>query len=175
MKSTKDNLHALIHSLTPTEKRFFKRFVKSRKAHENDYLNLFNEMNSMRDYDKGVLMEKIADYNFREHLEVKKHYLFQLILDSQRQYRDAGLTMHNALTEIDILIEKGLYAYACKTISKRIEKARKIDDFNYEIQLLDKLVVLSRFYPLLNTRKILIEQQTAQARSQNVLEYKLFE
>ncbi|MFN5634359.1 MAG: hypothetical protein ACK49D_06780, partial [Flavobacteriia bacterium] len=90
MKSTKDKLHALIHSLTPTEKRFFKRFVKSRKAQENDYLNLFNEMNSMRYYDKGVLMEKIADYNVREHLEVKKHYLFQLILDSQRQYRDAG-------------------------------------------------------------------------------------
>ncbi|MCE2712817.1 MAG: hypothetical protein LW688_09790 [Cryomorphaceae bacterium] len=105
MKSTKDNLHALIHSLNPTEKRFFKRFVKSRKAQENDYLNLFNEMNSMRNYDKGVLMEKIADYNFREHLEVKKHYLFQLILDSQRQYRDAGLTMHNKLTEIDILIQ----------------------------------------------------------------------
>jgi len=105
VKSTKDNLHALIHSLNPTEKRFFKRFVKSRKAQENDYLNLFNEMNSMRNYDKGVLMEKIADYNFREHLEVKKHYLFQLILDSQRQYRDAGLTMHNKLTEIDILIQ----------------------------------------------------------------------
>jgi hypothetical protein len=173
MKSTKDNLHALIHSLTPTEKRFFKRFVKSRKAQENDYLNLFNEMNSMRNYDKGVLMEKIADYNFREHLEVKKHYLFQLILDSQRQYRDAGLTMHNSLTEIDILIEKRLYAYAYKTISKGIKKARKIDDFNYEIQLLDKLVVLSRFYPMLNTRKILSEQQAAQDRSNNSLEFKL--
>jgi hypothetical protein len=173
MKSTKDKLHALIHSLTPTEKRFFKRFVKSRKAQENDYLNLFNEMNSMRHYDKGVLMEKIADYNFREHLEVKKHYLFQLILDSQRQYRDAGLTMHNSLTEIDILIEKGLYTYAYKTVSKRIEKARKIDDFNYEIQLLDKLVVLSRFYPMLNARKILSEQQAAQDRSHNSLEFKL--
>ncbi|MFN6013259.1 MAG: hypothetical protein ACK47F_01040, partial [Flavobacteriales bacterium] len=173
MVKTRDNLHTFIHSLTPTEKRFFKRFVKSRKAQDNDYLNLFNEINSMLDYDKGVLMEKIADYNFREHLEVKKHYLFQLILDSQRQYRDAGLTMHNALTEIDILIEKGLYAYACKTISKRIEKARKIDDFNYEFQLLDKLVILSRFYPMLNTRKILSEQQAAQDRSNNSLEFKL--
>jgi hypothetical protein len=173
VKSTKDNLHALIHSLNPTEKRFFKRFVKSRKAQENDYLNLFNEMNSMRNYDKGVLMEKIADYNFREHLEVKKHYLFQLILDSQRQYRDAGLTMHNKLTEIDILIEKGLYAFAYKTIIKGLEKARRIDDFNYEFQLLDKLVILSRFYPMLNTRKILSEQQAAQDRSHNSLEFKL--
>ena len=173
MKDSKDNLHTLIHSLTPTEKRFFKRFVKSRKAKDNDYLNLFNVLNIMPRYTKEILLEKIAGYNFSGQLEVKKHYLFQLILDSQRQYRDVTLAMHNALVEIDILIDKGLYTYAYKSINKRIEKARKIDDFNYEIQLLDKLVVLSRYYPQINTRQILGEQQTAQNRSQNILQYKL--
>ena len=65
-----DNLHTLIQSLSPTEKRFFKRFLKGRKQEQNDYLRLFDELNSMHEYNREVLLKKISIYNFQAHLEV---------------------------------------------------------------------------------------------------------
>lgn len=167
-----DNLHTLIQSLSPTEKRFFKRFLKGRKQEQNDYLRLFDELNSMHEYNREVLLKKISIYNFQAHLEVKKHYLFQLILDSLRQFRDAKLWLHNALAEIDILIEKGLYTYAHKRIRGLIKQAQVNEDFLFEIQLLQKEILLARYQPQINTPALLQEQHLCYAKSQNLLEYK---
>jgi hypothetical protein len=167
-----DNLHTLIHSLTPTEKRFFKRFAKGRKQDQNDYLHMFDELNGMPEYNRELLQKKISAYNFQTHLEVKKHYLFQLILDSQRQFRDTKLWLHNSLVEIDILIEKGLYALAYKRIQNHIKQARINEDFLFEIQLLQKKVLLARYQPQIDTNSVLHEQQLCYVKSQNLLEYK---
>ena len=74
-----DNLHTLIHSLSPTEKRFFKRFVKGRKQEENEYLLLFDVLNGMLEFDKELFLENISERKFQKQVEVKKHYLFPLI------------------------------------------------------------------------------------------------
>jgi len=167
-----DNLHMLIHSLTPTEKRFFKRFAKGRKQDQNDYLHMFDELNRMPECNRELLLKRFSAYNFQAHLEVKKHYLFQLILDSQRQFRDTKLWPHNSLVEIDILIEKGLYAFAYKRIQNHIKQARINEDFLFEIQLLQKKVLLTRYQPQIDTNSVLQEQQICYAKSQNLLEYK---
>ena len=167
-----DNLYTLIHSLSPTEKRFFKRFVKGRKENDNDYLFLFDALNGMREFDKELFLKNISELKFQKQVEVKKHYLFQLILDSQRQYRDTKLWLHNSLVEIDILIEKGLYAFAYKRIQNLINQARIIEDFLFEIQLLQKKVLLARYQPQIDTNSVLHEQQLCYAKSQNLLEYK---
>ena len=124
-----DNLHTLIHSLSPTEKRFFKRFVKGRKQEENEYLHLFDVLNGMREFDKELFLENISERKFQKQVEVKKHYLFQLILDSQRQFRDTKLWLHNSVVEIDILIDKALYATANKRIQNLINHIFDIDCF----------------------------------------------
>ena len=167
-----DNLHILIHSLSPTEKRFFKRFVKGRKQEENEYLHLFDVLNGMREFDKELFLENISERKFQKQVEVKKHYLFQLILDSQRQFRDTKLWLHNSLVEIDILIEKGLSAYAYKHIQNLIKQARINEDFLFEIQLLQKKVLLARYQPQIDINSVLQEQQLCYAKSQNLLEYK---
>jgi hypothetical protein len=167
-----DNLHTLIHSLSPTEKRFFKRFLKGRKQEQNDYLRLFDELNGMPEYNREVLLKKISIYNFQAHLEVKKHYLFQLILDSLRQFRDTKLWLHNALAEIDILIEKGLYAYAQKRIRGFIKQAQVNEDFLFEIQLLQKEILLARYQEGIDINAAIQAQQLCYAKSQNLLEYK---
>jgi len=166
-----DNLHALIHSLTPTEKRFFKRFVKGRKQEENEYLLLFDVLNGMLEFDKELFLENISERKFQKQVEVKKHYLFQLILDSQRQFRDSKLWLHNSLAEIDILIEKGLYNYAHKRIQNLIKQARISEDFLFEIQLLQKKLLISRYQPQIDINSVLQEQQLCYAKSQNLLEY----
>jgi hypothetical protein len=167
-----DNLYTLIQSLSPTEKRFFKRFVKGRKENDNDYLFLFDVLNGMREFDKKLFLGSISECKFQKQVEVKKHYLFQLILDSLRQYRDTKLWLHNSLVEIDILIEKGLYAFAYKRIQNLINQARINEDFLFEIQLLQKKVLLARYQPQIDTNSVLYEQQLCYAKSQNLLEYK---
>ena len=167
-----DNLHTLIRSLSPTEKRFFKRFVKGRKQEENEYLFLFDILNGMREFDKELLLDKISEFKFQKQVEVKKYYLFQLILDSQRQFRDNKLSLHNSLAEIDILIEKGLYTYAHKRIRGLIKQAKVNEDFLFEIQLLQKEILLARYQPQMNTPALLQEQHLCYAKSQNLLEYK---
>ena len=167
-----DNLHTLIHSLSPTEKRFFKRFVRGRKEEENDYLFLFDVLNGMREFDKKLFLESISERKFQKQVEVKKHYLFQLILDSLRQYRDTKLWLHNSVVEIDILTDKGLYANANKRIQNLINQARINEDFLFEIQLLQKKVLLARYQPQIDINSVLHEQQLCYAKSQNLLEYK---
>jgi hypothetical protein len=125
----------------------------------------------MREYNKELLLKKISEYSFRAQLEVKKHYLFQLILDSQRQFSDTKLWLHNSLVEIDILIEKGLCAFAYKRIQNLIKQARINEDFLFEIQLHQKKVLLARYQPQIDTNSVLQEQQLCYAKSQNLLEY----
>jgi hypothetical protein len=173
MKERKsDNLHALIHALSPTEKRFFKRFVKGRKTEQNGYLRLFDAINSMPSYSKSVLLGKVSAFHFHHHLEEKKHHLFELILDSQRQFRDAKLGLHNGPVEIDILIEKGLYQAAYKRIRLQKKQALQRDDFLQEFRLLQKELLLTRYMDLPDPKQILKDQKNCLLKSQNLLEYR---
>ena len=71
-KTSKDNLHEFIHSLNQTEKRFFKRYLVSRKEESNDYLHLFDVFNEMKIYDKEHLKNRTSQFNFHKNIEVKK-------------------------------------------------------------------------------------------------------
>ena len=71
-KISKDNLYEFIHSLTPTEKRFFKRHLASRKEESNDYSHLFDVFNEMKIYDKEQLKNRTSQFNFHKNIEVKK-------------------------------------------------------------------------------------------------------
>jgi hypothetical protein len=166
-----ENLHALIQSMSSSEKRFFKRFVKSRKENQNDYLSLFEALNSMKVYSRAELLKKVTSFNFHKHLEVKQHYLFQLLLDSLRQFRDSKLTLHNSLIEIDILIEKGLYHLAYKRIKSQKHQAQQTDNFFYEIQLLQKELLLTRYIKEIDLRKNLKDINNCYAKSENLLNY----
>ena len=103
-KISKDNLHEFIHSLTPTEKRFFKRHLASRKEESNDYLHLFDILNEMKIYDKEQLKIRSSQFNFHKNIEVKKHYLFEVLLESMRHYRDKKNELFNSLLEIFALL-----------------------------------------------------------------------
>ena len=49
-----DNLHALIKSLTQTEKRFFKLSASIHKG-ERNYMKLFEAIDKQREYDEVAL------------------------------------------------------------------------------------------------------------------------
>ena len=170
-KIIKDNLHEFIQTLTPTEKRFFKRHLASRKEESNDYLHLFDVFNEMKIYDKVQLKNLTSQFNFHKNIEVKKHYLFEVLLESMRQYRAKKNELFNSLLEIDILIEKGLYNHA----HKRLKASKKVtitcDQFLLTYQLLEKELVLSRYITSIDVQKVINEQKECLAKNQNVLDY----
>ena len=167
----KDNLHAFIHTLTPTEKRFFKRFLASRKEDSNDYLQLFNVLNEMKYYDKEFMRIQTSQFSFYKNIEVKKHYLFEVLLDSMRQYRDKKNESLNSLIEIDILIEKGLYKLAHKRLIAKKKITVSSDQFSLTYQLLEKEFLLSRYITSINMQQVIIEQKRCLSKNQNLLEY----
>jgi hypothetical protein len=166
-----DPLHELIHRLTPTEKRFFKRFLASRKEESNDYLHLFDVFNEMNVYDKETLKHRTRSFTFHNNIEVKKHYLFSILLDAMRQYRDKKNTLFNALIEIDILIEKGLYKVAHKRLNASKNVCVATDQFSLAYQLLEKELLLARYVKSIDVQKVMREQKACLSMNQNLLEY----
>jgi hypothetical protein len=170
-KTSNDNLHEFIHTLTPTEKRFFKRYLASRKEESNDYLHLFDVFNEMKIYDKEHLKNRTSQFNFHKNIQVKKHYLFEVLLESMRQYRAKKNELFNSLLEIDILIEKGLYNFAHKRLNASKKVTVACDQFLMTYQLLEKELVLSRYFTSIDVQRVINEQKACLAKNQNVLDY----
>jgi len=166
-----DSLHVFIHALTPTEKRFFKRFLASRKEESNDYLLLFDVFNEMKFYDKEFLKNRTSHFTFYNNIEVKKHYLFEVLLESMRQYRDKKNKSLNSLIEIDILIEKRLYKLAHKRLTATKKTTIINDQFSLTYQLLEKELQLSRYITSIDMQQVMIEQKSCLSMNQNVLDY----
>ena len=56
----KNELHKLIHSLTPNEKAYLKKFAyKSKNDAENPYLLLFEAILKQEEYDEEALKKKL--------------------------------------------------------------------------------------------------------------------
>jgi len=166
-----DKLHAFIHSLSPTEKRFFKRYLVSRKEEANDYLRLFDLLNKMKQYDHNALTKQTSQYTFHRSIEVKKHYLFEVLLKAMRQFRDKKNERINSLLEIDILIEKGFHKVAYQRLIAAKKKTMVSDQFNITLQLLEREMLLSRNIPSICIKKCFKLQRDCLAKNQSLLNY----
>lgn len=119
----KENLFYLIHSLTKSEKRYFRLSCTS-PAHSN-YLRLFDAISQQEKYDEAALKLQFAGESFLKQLTATKYYLKKLILKSLRNFyatisKDAELK--DLLRNTEILFHKGLFQL-CKL---ELERAQKI-------------------------------------------------
>ena len=124
-RKPRNDLHALINSMTGHEKRFFK--LSSRQAGEKKYLALFDAVAAQKEYDEEEIKEKFKGENLVRHLPAEKNHLYNLILKSLRDYhtnveRTIADLQHNA----SILTNKGLYVQAERALKKGLALAEKI-------------------------------------------------
>lgn len=122
-------LFDLIRSLSPNEKRYFKRFCGISGRNSN-YVRLFDAIDGLETYDEGAIKERFRDETFIEQLHVTKHYLRDLILKSLRNFhgrisRDAEV--RDILRNVEILFHKELYGL-CRTMLARAEKLAETYD-----------------------------------------------
>ncbi|HET6226088.1 MAG TPA: hypothetical protein VFF27_07395 [Bacteroidia bacterium] len=157
-----NDLFDLIHAMTKAEKRYFKLFSSSQSGNK-EYINLFNAIAKQENYDEEKIKKQV-DINA---LPTVKNYLYNLILRSLRSQQlnqNISLQLKDALKDVEILYQKGLY----EQCSRILTRARKIaKQYEKHIHLLE----LCQFEHLLTSlslspfhRKKLIEKGYSEVR-----------
>ena len=142
MKVPSDELFRLIKSLSPQEKVFFKLFA-ARKTEQNNYILLFDAIDSLPVYDEGALRLKLKNAPFLKNLKQAKSYASEAILKCLQEYysyESAEAKLSNSIQQIQILIDKRLFEWA----KKMIAKAELLAEENYQYYYKSILLSLRR-------------------------------
>ncbi len=122
MAQRNDTLYELIKKLTPSEKRYFKLFVKGTSSSDsNKYLQLFDSISRQIKYDEPSLIKKFDYEKNPNSFSVAKNYLTQLILKCLRNYKsDKSLDREiiNLMQDAQSLYSRGLFEATQKVIAK---------------------------------------------------------
>lgn len=127
-KTPSTKLFRLVHSLSGSEKRYFKVFAKKTTSQtSNKYLVLFDAIDKQSSYDEGALKYLIygkKDLKTRKFSELKK-YLYELILKSLQAFDEKtsiDYQIKSMLNNVRVLAKRSLYP-DCKEI---LQKAKKL-------------------------------------------------
>jgi hypothetical protein len=126
-----DPLFLLVHSLSKSEKRYFKLFCQH-NGRDNDYLRLFAEVEKQETYDEAAIKERFAGEKFISQLHVAKHYLRHQILKCLRNYHakiSREAMIHDLLRNVEILFQKELYGLCATELQKAEGLARQYEQF----------------------------------------------
>lgn len=131
------DLHRLIHSLSPAEKRYFR--VQNAASASNS-IELFDLLVKQKSFDEEALKAKLSHSPILKHLPSEKNYLRALLLRTMRNFHDtrnASSRLSGYLREIEFLSERQLWGSAEKLIKKAKKTAHTYQKFPLLLELLD--------------------------------------
>ena len=135
------DLFALIKSLKPTEKRYFTLSAGlMTPAKKNNYLRLFEILDSMDSYNETLLKTKYRKEAFIKNLAVYKSQLFDSILASLRNYNEENIEewdIRKDLYKIQLLAQKGLDKDCEQLIIRTKTKAWQYELYHILLEILD--------------------------------------
>lgn len=132
-------LYDLIHSMTKSEKRYFKLFASLQSGDKN-YLKIFDTLESQKVFNEEELKEKFKNETFIKHLPSEKNHLYNNILKSLRNFhsdKSASNQLQEQLRNIEILFKKALYKQCDKLIKKAKKLAYKYEKYYYLLDIID--------------------------------------
>lgn len=143
MKPVSDTLFQLIHSMSQTEKTYFKRQSQGYKGEENNvqYLRVFDAINAMKTYDETKLIASFEGERFIKNFSEIKKYLKNKILKVLRSYytsQSIEFEIYEHLSNIEILKKKGLNKAALAELKRTRKIAQKYDLFDVLLNLRTK-------------------------------------
>ncbi len=142
-----DFLHELIHSLTKTEKRYFKLFSSRHTiGEENNYIVLFDYIDKQNEYDEDVLFKHFKGEAFLNRFSITKKRLYNHILTALHNFHMESNIQAKLIRMIhgaDILTHKTLYAQASKILHSAEKLAEKHELHNILIDIRKKTKILS--------------------------------
>lgn len=140
MKTPSDKLHRLIRALTPTEKRYFRIFVRSRSERDSKYLYLFDLLDRAKVEDDAFLRKKIYKSQVvkgKKFTELKS-YLYDLILKCLQSYEEEYAVAHrlnHLMQGAMVLFNRGLYDDCRDMLNKATKLARHYEVFSVLLEI----------------------------------------
>jgi hypothetical protein len=128
----KSDLFQLIQSMSKTEKRYFSMDAKKSGRRSSRYFELFQAINAMEVYEESKLQRQ-----FGRSLPTDKHYLYEAILRSIRDYRSSkskSAQIRAMVLDATYLYERGLYQQSADRLAQAKSLADELDD---QLALLD--------------------------------------
>lgn len=133
----KDDLFRLIKSLSQGEKRQLKLLASSGSQNKN-YLQLFDAIEKMDEYDEQKIKKKFTGKALARHLPSEKNYLQSGILKMLRNHPGESVMQELMLdaAEVEVLFSKGLYDRALERAYKSFLEAEECDHLGIALTLL---------------------------------------
>src|SRR3954471_13485669 len=103
-----DHLIQLIHSLTPSEKKYFRQYISARHD-SKDYERLFDMLHKSDTYDADTVSRSLK--KSKKNLADDKEYLQEILLRSLQNFHATSMPRarcFNGLIEAEILAGKGM-------------------------------------------------------------------
>ncbi len=126
-------LFHLIKTLKPSEKRYFTLSTQLVGSKKTNYLQLFEAIEGMHEYDETVLRKKYRKETFIKNLAAHKNYLFELILEVLRNYNEENVEewkVKKNVYKIKLLASKGLDEACLKLMEKTKAKAWQYEEYS---------------------------------------------
>jgi hypothetical protein len=159
----KGNLHALVQSLSKSEKRYFRLHTAQGDA---GYLRLFDFVDKQDVPDDKAIRLHFRNEKFSSQLHVAKIYLAELIMKSLRNYYSKqsalGKTL-NLLRDAEILFKKELFDLCRLKLEKAGKIAAKYEFIALQSEILSwkrKLVLVAKGQSKAEMLKITTEEST---------------
>jgi len=133
-KTPSDRLFQLIHSLTGSEKRYFKLFIGEGEGVDNKYLRLFEAIERQQEFDEEALKKAVygeEPIESRKYSELK-NYLFESVLKSLQAYDEktsADYRLKSALLGVRALFRRSRYEDAIFWLGKAKKIAARYEHF----------------------------------------------
>lgn len=146
MKLPTDHIFRIVHAMSASEKRYFKRHYASDSSL---ITTLFDFINNMNEYDEEVVKGHFSNSKLAKNLKVYKVQLADLILKSLVSYHSKN-SIHSkiriGLEEVEILINKQLYDIALSKIKRVKNICLKYEAFEHLFPILAIELSLNSFY-----------------------------
>ncbi len=162
-----EKLFELIHSMTMSEKRYFKIFsTKHVIGEENNYVKLFSLIDQQSTYNE----QAVRSAAFVKNSSAEKNYLYHLIIKSLSAFHsdlNSKTKIYTLLQNVEMLYHKGLYDHCTQLIKRARVLAEKKELFvqllainEMEIELFSKRFDYKNALETMENRDVIIDKMS---------------
>lgn len=140
-KTPSDKLYRLVQSLSPTEKRYFRIFIRGKTDRDSKYLQLFEAIAGPGNFDEEMFKHKIykgVPVEGKKFSELKA-YLYDLVLKCLQSFDEqhsVDYKIGQLLQSTTVLYKRGHYSDCRELLQKARKTAIRYECFSYQLEII---------------------------------------
>ncbi len=166
-KLSSEHLSQLIKSMTTSEKRYFKLFIrKGNNSPELKYIKLFDYIDKHKQYNEKKIASQIPEIKESQISNLKSH-LYNMILESLASYNpeeEIEIRIRKKLNYANILYNRALYEQCWRVLQKGKQLAVEFDKILllYELTEFEKKLLTKNIERDIQTKALEVIQKSEQ-------------